>query len=92
MELSILCGTKVFLCVYDKPNKMTFYTTDQETLNQFQNSLSDSRVTKEFLFDNHVLKYLFSIKTFLAKIQIRITLRVVMKIYLVRISLKNQAK
>ncbi len=80
MELSILCGTKVFLCVYDKPNKMTFYTSDQETLNQFQSSLSDNGITKEYLFDADVDNYLYSIKTFSLNSQKRITQRELMKI------------
>ena len=54
MELSILCGTKVMLCVLDKYEKLTFYTTDNQTLELFKNSLKDKNIEKDILTDSNV--------------------------------------
>jgi hypothetical protein len=64
MELSILCGNKVMLCVFDKSDKLTYYTTDGDTLEVFQNTLNDKNVEKEFITDSDVKLFKISIKIF----------------------------
>jgi hypothetical protein len=54
MELSILCGTRVVLGVYDPNDKLTFYSSDGNTLSLFQNLMKNKNVEKEVISDADV--------------------------------------
>ena len=55
MELSLLCESKLLLCVMDKNEKLTFYASDPETVRMMQEFLYDDNVQKEY-YQNEFLK------------------------------------
>ncbi len=55
MELSILCGTKVVLGVYESNDKITVYSTDGNTFNLFNNVLKNKNFVKEVVTDIDVI-------------------------------------
>jgi hypothetical protein len=57
MELSLLCESKIFLCIVDKVEKLTIYSSEcdiNKFLGTYIQKLNQSKIQKDILSNNDV--------------------------------------
>lgn len=55
MELSVLCDSKILLCVLDKNEKMMIYASDGMTIKEMQRDILSGDVHKEYFTNDEVI-------------------------------------
>ena len=66
MELSVLCESKVMLCVLEKNEKITLYMSENNSINDFKDYWQNKNIAKENLDNSNVktFKFFFSVTNF----------------------------
>lgn len=58
MELSVLCDTKVFVCIADSENKnkLTIYSSNGDSIDTLRKNLNSKEIEKEYFETSQVNK------------------------------------